>query len=102
MKLLSRLLDEKRIARAPDDDLDSAHEPDETFLELASAWRLLPRGGVLLGDDWRWEAVRNDVLKFARDITQNASLVGRLRDRHPQAVMEGNQPPFNHLDAAGA
>ena len=102
MKLLSRLLDEKRIARAPDVIyLDSAHEPDETFLELASAWRLLPRGGVLLGDDWRWEAVRNDVLKFARDITQNASLVGRLRDRHPQAVMESNVLLFNHLDAAG-
>jgi hypothetical protein len=48
--------------------LDSAHEPDETLLELRLCWGLLEDGGILLGDDWGWDAVRNDVLRFSREI----------------------------------
>ena len=47
--------------------LDSAHEAGETYLELEYAWRLLPRGGVLLGDDWGYfPGVTKDVRKFSR------------------------------------
>jgi len=45
--------------------LDSAHEEGETLVEIRAAYELLRPGGVLLGDDWSWEAVRNDVLRFA-------------------------------------
>jgi len=41
--------------------LDSAHEVDETYLELALFHRLLADGGVLFGDDYQWPSVRRDV-----------------------------------------
>ena len=44
--------------------LDSAHEPDETYIELCLYWNLLPSGGILMGDDLFWDAVREDVLRF--------------------------------------
>eukprot|EP00996_Jenningsia_fusiforme_P000759 NODE_1687_length_1441_cov_35.250000_g1522_i0.p1 GENE.NODE_1687_length_1441_cov_35.250000_g1522_i0~~NODE_1687_length_1441_cov_35.250000_g1522_i0.p1 ORF type:complete len:373 (+),score=59.31 NODE_1687_length_1441_cov_35.250000_g1522_i0:107-1225(+) len=44
--------------------LDSAHEVDETFNELVLYWDRLRAGGILLGDDYVWRAVRHDVMKF--------------------------------------
>merc|ERR1719230_1598380 len=37
--------------------LDSAHEIDETYFELSLYWEILPVGGILMGDDYGWEAV---------------------------------------------
>jgi hypothetical protein len=37
--------------------LDAAHEYPETELEMHAAWRLLPRGGFLVGDDFNRHAV---------------------------------------------
>lgn len=69
IKLLRRLADEKRITSFPTVIyLDSAHEADETFLELQHCWSLLKPGGVLMGDDWVWAAVRNDILRFVQTI----------------------------------
>lgn len=45
--------------------LDSAHEPQETFLEAKSCWSIIPGGGVLSGDDWNWPAVAADIETFA-------------------------------------
>ena len=82
-KLLARLLSEGRITSLPNVIyLDSAHEPDETFLELRNCWNLLPPGGVLLGDDWSWNAVREDVLRFARTVPLNERLREELQRRH--------------------
>ncbi len=73
MKLLSRLKFEQRISSMPHVIyLDSAHEQHETLTEITLAWRLLAPGGVLWGDDWRWEAVRVDVEKFARSLDKAA------------------------------
>eukprot|EP00929_Paragymnodinium_shiwhaense_P014240 TRINITY_DN122134_c0_g1_i1.p1 TRINITY_DN122134_c0_g1~~TRINITY_DN122134_c0_g1_i1.p1 ORF type:complete len:290 (-),score=45.97 TRINITY_DN122134_c0_g1_i1:437-1306(-) len=44
--------------------LDSAHEEHETFLELSFYYNILMPGGILFGDDYGWEAVRNDVHRF--------------------------------------
>jgi hypothetical protein len=67
--LLKRLREKGRISSTPNYIyLDSAHEPDETLLELRLCWGLLEDGGILLGDDWGWDAVRNDVLRFSREI----------------------------------
>ena len=47
--------------------LDSAHEIDETYMELCLYWNLLPVGGILMGDDYGWPAVRQDVDRFVAD-----------------------------------
>jgi predicted O-methyltransferase YrrM len=71
IKLLQRLKDQERISALPNYIyLDSAHEKDETFLELSLCWNLLPPGGVLFGDDWNWDAVRHDVVKFSETIVR--------------------------------
>merc|ERR1719387_2801945 len=69
MRLLKRLRDETRLDQLPSVIyLDSAHEEDETFMELQNAWDTLRDGGVLFGDDWGWPAVHNDVTKFAQSL----------------------------------
>ena len=67
MKLLLRLQTEGRLHFRPEVVyLDSAHEKDETFMELTLAWELLAPGGVLWGDDFNaiWVGVVHDVTKF--------------------------------------
>eukprot|EP00913_Durusdinium_trenchii_P002884 g2671.t1 len=44
--------------------LDSAHELDETFLELSLYFKLLKPGGILFGDDYGWPA---DVERFVEE-----------------------------------
>jgi len=44
--------------------LDSAHEQDETFLEITLFFEILVPGGILFGDDYGWPAVKNDVVRF--------------------------------------
>ncbi len=56
--------------------VDSAHEQDETFLELATAWNLLGDSGLLMGDDLDWPAVRGDVEKFAASMSVGVEVVG--------------------------
>ena len=74
MRLLKMLHASKKLAALPQVlFLDSAHEADETRLELEQAFKLLAPGGLLFGDDWSWEAVRNDVTGFAE--------AARTRDR---------------------
>lgn len=65
LKLLKRLKEAGRISELPQVIyLDSAHELDETYVELKTAWDLLPERGLLWGDDWAWGAVREDVSRF--------------------------------------
>ena len=69
IKLLQRLYKQNRITTLPNYIyLDSAHEKDETFIELSICWNILIDESVLFGDDWDWEAVRNDVIKFSNTI----------------------------------
>lgn len=56
--------------------VDSAHEENETFLELSTAWDFLVKGGLLMGDDLDWPAVRNDVYKFADSVGAQVQVVG--------------------------
>ena len=69
--LVERLYKQKRITVMPSVIyLDSAHEANETYLELEYAWRLLPRGGILFGDDWDYfPGVKKDVLRFSRRVS---------------------------------
>jgi predicted O-methyltransferase YrrM len=69
IRLIERLHNQGRISQLPSVIyLDSAHEIDETYLELVNAWRCLASGGILFGDDWDWKAVKKDVTKFSKRI----------------------------------
>lgn len=45
--------------------LDSSHEADETFTELTLYYHVLASGGVIFGDNFSWDGVQHDVLRFA-------------------------------------
>ena len=90
IKLLERLYIQKRISEIPTFIyLDSAHEPEETYLELVNAWRLLPSGGVLLGDDWGWDAVRNDVYNFSKTILIDSDKIAKAKENIPNSQTDG-------------
>lgn len=56
--------------------LDSAHEVDETYYELCLYWHLLEPGGILMGDDYGWAAVRIDVDRFIKDKQLKLNMFG--------------------------
>lgn len=86
LALLRRLFDQRRITLLPEVIyLDSAHEPGETLLELQQSWSLL-NSGILMGDDWDWEAVRTDVITFAKTARINTTLARQLASREPHFV----------------
>ncbi len=83
IKLLRQLARERRLSQLPTVIyLDSAHEPDETLLELQNCWNLLEPGGVLMGDDWVWEPVRNDLLRFVQTVQIESTGRQRLAEWH--------------------
>ncbi len=91
IKLLRRLVDEQRLGILPSVIyLDSAHEPDETLLELQNCWNLLEPGGVLMGDDWEWAQVRNDVIRFVQMVQIDSSGSQRLAERHKHFTEQNN------------
>ena len=49
--------------------LDSAHEVEETLIEVKLAYSVLRPYGILFGDDWAWDGVRHDVVNFARELS---------------------------------
>jgi hypothetical protein len=82
IKLLQRLYYQNRISSLPNYIyLDSAHEKDETFIELFLCWNCLINNSILFGDDWEWDAVREDVIKFSNTI-KNTTDYGNLYRIH--------------------
>eukprot|EP00122_Pirum_gemmata_P004471 Pgem_evm1s4062 len=80
--------------------LDSAHEKDETLIELQIAWSLLPDYGILWGDDWGWEAVRNDLIRFLGinslptqpiDISSNGPIMETTRENRKGVILYKGQ-----------
>ena len=55
--------------------LDSAHEAEETMLELKLLSRLMPGGSVLLGDDFSWPSVSGDVVTFVQQRKLNMNIL---------------------------
>ena len=90
LRLIERLFEQQRISKKPDIIyLDSAHELDETYLELEACWRVLPSKGILFGDDWGWDSVRSDVVKFSKSVSVD---IGGMQEMHqvlnPSTVWE--------------
>lgn len=91
IRLIQRLHSESRLSRMPSVIyLDSAHEEDETFLEIHRCWESLQEGGILFGDDWDWPSVRNDVLKYFANIPCNQKNTEKLTLRMPPLEMSGS------------
>ena len=89
IKLLQRLFTQKRISYLPNYIyLDSAHEKDETFIELSLCWNCLTSNGILFGDDWSWDAVREDVIKFSNTIKRTTDYTN-LKNIHN--LIKGSQ-----------
>ena len=89
IKLLQRLFIQKRISLLPNYIyLDSAHEKDETFLELSLCWNCLIDNSILFGDDWGWDAVREDVIRFSNTIKHTTNY-NNLNKIH--TLMNGSQ-----------
>jgi hypothetical protein len=89
IKLLQRLYNQKRISLLPNYIyLDSAHEKDETFIELSICWNCLINDSILFGDDWGWVAVREDVIKFSNTI-KNTTNYKNLNNIH--SLINGSQ-----------
>lgn len=58
----------KQVGYTPDlIFLDSAHELEETYLEIKMYYELLIPGGIIFGDDYGWEAVQHDVHRFVSE-----------------------------------
>jgi len=82
IKLLQRLFIQNRITSLPNYIyLDSAHEKDETFIELSICWNCLINNGILFGDDWSWKPVKEDVIKFS-DTIKNTTDYENLNKIH--------------------
>lgn len=89
IKLLERLFIQKRTTLLANYIyLDSAHEKDETFIELSLCWNYLINNSILFGDDWAWEGVREDVIKFSNTI-KNKTNYKNLNKIH--SLMNGSQ-----------
>lgn len=91
LRLLRLLAEQGRISQLPEVIyLDSAHEPDETLLELQNAWSTLPPGGVLFGDDWLWPSVRGDVRRFGQAIEADTGRMVAFLRRFDESQLDGN------------
>jgi hypothetical protein len=74
IKLLERLHNQNRISSLPNYIyLDSSHEINETFIELSLCWNILSNNSILFGDDWDWNSVSSDVIKFSNIIKQQTN-----------------------------
>lgn len=90
IKLLQRLFSQNRISQLPNYIyLDSAHEKDETFLELSLCWNCLISNSILFGDDWGWDSVREDVIKFSNIIKNetNYENLHKIYDLRPSSLI---------------
>ena len=95
IKLLQRLYKQQRIDTFPNYVyLDSAHEKDETFIELSLSWELLDSNSILFGDDWDWTDVREDVLSFSK-IKQDSTNYDLLHRIHK--LLQGSNIINNNI-----
>lgn len=103
LRLFKRMLAAGKLPRPPQVIyLDSAHEKGETLVELEEAWALLAHCGLLVGDDWGWRDVADDVSKFVqqkggemRDLKAFVDAVDKMRSLKTfvDAVERGDQEP---------
>jgi SAM-dependent methyltransferase len=45
--------------------IDGSHEYEDVLQDCNEYWKVVANGGVMFGDDWRWESVKRAVNEFA-------------------------------------
>jgi hypothetical protein len=65
-KILNKLFDKHNL-KADFIFVDGSHEEIDVYLDLYYYYQLLSDKGVLWGDDWAWEMVRDGVNKFLQE-----------------------------------
>lgn len=98
LKSIKRLIKFKNFKNPDLIYLDSSHEEGETYLEIIHSWNLLKSNGILLGDDFNWKGVKNDVIKFSKShsdeikIDQDFNNDDKLLFNHNFYVYPKNKP----------
>ena len=54
--------------------IDASHETDDVYDDMKHYYELLSPGGIMFGDDYSWESVRNGVNKFVSDRNYQSQL----------------------------
>ena len=54
--------------------IDASHETDDVYDDMKHYYELLSPGGIMFGDDYSWESVRNGVSKFVSDHNYQSQL----------------------------
>ena len=54
--------------------IDASHETDDVYDDMKHYYELLSPGGIMFGDDYSWESVRNGVSKFVSDRNYQSQL----------------------------
>lgn len=47
--------------------IDGSHDYDDVYIDVSRYYTLLNEGGMIFGDDWTWEGVREGVQDVCRD-----------------------------------
>merc|ERR1719193_918279 len=71
--------------------IDSAHEIDETLMELKNFWEVLAPGGMMFGDDFSWTGVKHDVTKFVESHPESLFQIlnaGKDGRQHPLWLLQ--------------
>lgn len=48
--------------------IDGSHDQNDVYNDLQAYWELLNNGAVIVGDDWKWDSVREAVQAFSAEI----------------------------------
>jgi hypothetical protein len=66
-KILKKVLVEELKIQPEIIFVDGCHEEYDVFFDCFYYYDILKEGGVMWGDDWTWESVRNGVMRFVND-----------------------------------
>lgn len=62
-KILNKIFNKHNI-QADFAYIDGSHEEMEVYMDLYYYYQLVANNGIICGDDWAWDSVKNDVTKF--------------------------------------
>ena len=55
--------------------IDGSHEEDDVYDDMTNYYKLLNPGGVMIGDDYTWQSVKDGVKKFVTENNWSPSVI---------------------------